>query len=345
MRSIELKDIKPGQKIARPIYDDSGRILLHKGTVLKDNYILRLQALDIPFIYIEDELIGPIDVPDILHDTVRIQSIKTVKDAIEKAKVSKDIDFRSVSKVVTNILDDIASAPTLLVSVMDMRSKNLHLFSHSVSVAALAIVTGMAIQLDQFKLKYLAMGALLHDVGKGLSEGEDHTSLGFEVIRKNKEINIASAHVAFQHHELYDGTGYPRGLKGEDIHLFAAITAVANYYDNLVSPREAKDKMLPYQAIEKIISESGRSFHPQIVLAFSRKIAPYPIGSLVKLNSGPLGVVIGLHENYPTRPIIKIVTDRFGGRIRDLQEVDLLKEQTIFINQIIDEQERQKLGI
>ncbi|MFZ7104451.1 MAG: HD-GYP domain-containing protein [Peptococcaceae bacterium] len=346
MRAIDTDYLKEGQKLARPIYDEVGRILLHKGTIIRKNYISRLEQLGIPFVYIEDELVGPIDSEDIIHDSVRIQALKMIKSTMEQAKISRDIDIRYVSEIVNKILDDIASAQSLLVTIMDIRSKNFHLFNHSISVAVLSVITGMVLKLDQVKIKNLGMGAILHDVGKSLAPGEDHTAAGFNLIRQNKDINITCAHVAYQHHERYDGKGYPRGLKGEEIHLFGAITAMANYYDRLVAPQaDTKERMYPYQAIEKVVAESGRRFHPELVIAFTRNIVPYPVGSLIKINTGSLGVVTGLHSNYPTRPVIKLVTDKFGGLLDVFPEIDLLEEKTVFINEIISERDRNSMGL
>jgi HD-GYP domain-containing protein (c-di-GMP phosphodiesterase class II) len=345
MRGIDIFSLKEGQKLARTIYDDTGRVLLHKGTIIRSNYIKRLDDLGIPFVYVEDELVGPLEVEELLHDSVRIKSIKIIKYTMEKARISKEVDIRYVSEIVNQILDDIFASPSLLVSFQEIRAKSLHIYIHCVSVAVLSILTGMVLKLDQLKLKNLGMGAILHDLGKSVVQGKEHTTLGFNLIRQNKEVNIACAHVAYQHHERFDGNGYPRGLKEEQIHLFAGITAIANYYDNLVNPFFYENKLYPYQAIEKVIAESGTSFHPELVSAFARNIAPYPIGSLVRTNIGSLGVVIGLHENFPTRPILKLVTDKFGGTIDKFPEVDLLEEKTIFINEIISEKERDALGL
>jgi putative nucleotidyltransferase with HDIG domain len=226
---------------------------------------------------------------------------------------------------------------------MDSRSANMYLYNHSVGVCVLSVVTGMALGLDDLKLKTLAMGAILHDIGKSLSPGPEHTIHGFEILRNNKILNIMVGHVAYQHHEKYDGTGYPRQLKGEDIHLFAAITGVANFYDNLVTNLNPEKRLYPYQAIELVVAESGRSFHPEIVKAFSRNIAPYPVGTAVRLNNGAVGVVVSVPRNYPTRPVVKIVTNHVGVLLTTFPEVDLLQEKTLFINEILSEKERQEI--
>ncbi len=345
MRAIDIEYLEEGQKLAKPVYDEAGRILLHKGATIKKTYIARLRELGIPFVYIEDELVRPLEAEELIHDSVRTHAIKIIKNTVEKSIITKEIDLKQIHEVVNKIIDDILSSSGLLVSFLDIRSQNLHLYNHSVSVAVLSIITGMVLQLDQLKLKHLGMGAILHDIGKGIDPGEEHTTIGFDLLRQNEEVNLTVAHVAYQHHERYDGLGFPRQLRGEQIHLFAAITGVANFYDNLVAPKDMNKRLFPYQAIERVVAESGRMFHPKVVMAFTRNIAPYPIGSLVRLNTGHLGVVIGLHENYPTRPIIKVVTDKFGGLQNVFPEIDLLEEKTIFIKDIITEQERKRLGI
>jgi putative nucleotidyltransferase with HDIG domain len=330
-------------KIAKTIYDDAGRILLNAGTVLTPLYIKKLDQFGIPFIYVEDEIIGPLQVEDVIHDTVRIQTVKALREVVSKAKIQSDVDFTVVNNMVNKILDDLKSTPNLLVQLMDSRSANMYLYNHSVGVCVLSVVTGMALGLDDLKLKTLAMGAILHDIGKSLSPGPEHTIHGFEILRNNKILNIMVGHVAYQHHEKYDGTGYPRQLKGEDIHLFAAITGVANFYDNLVMNLNPEKRLYPYQAIELVVAESGRSFHPEIVKAFSRNIAPYPVGTAVRLNNGAVGVVVSVPRNYPTRPVVKIVTNHVGVLLTTFPEVDLLQEKTLFINEILSEKERQEI--
>jgi putative nucleotidyltransferase with HDIG domain len=343
MRAIDINQLKEGMKIAKTIYDDAGRILLNAGTVLTPLYIKKLDQFGIPFIYVEDEIIGPLQVEDVIHDTVRIQTVKALREVVSKAKIQSDVDFTVVNNMVNKILDDLKSTPNLLVQLMDSRSANMYLYNHSVGVCVLSVVTGMALGLDDLKLKTLAMGAILHDIGKSLSPGPEHTIHGFEILRNNKILNIMVGHVAYQHHEKYDGTGYPRQLKGEDIHLFAAITGVANFYDNLVTNLNPEKRLYPYQAIELVVAESGRSFHPEIVKAFSRNIAPYPVGTAVRLNNGAVGVVVSVPRNYPTRPVVKIVTNHVGVLLTTFPEVDLLQEKTLFINEILSEKERQEI--
>lgn len=343
MRPIELEYLNPGMKIAKTIYDDNGRVLLNTGAVLNNRYIEKLSSLGMPFIYVEDEVAGSLAVEDLIHDRVRIQTVKALKQAVESAKMRTEFDTRQISDMVNGILDDLRTVSNLIVQLIDVRSSNMHIYNHSVTVCVLSIMTGMALGLDELKKKSLGMGAILHDIGKSLSDGPEHTMYGFEILRSNRNLNATIAHAAYQHHERYDGTGYPRQIKGEEIHLFGAIIAVANYYDNLVSNRDQSKSLYPYQALEKIMAESGRALHPEVVRAFCKNIAPYPIGTAVRLNNGNIGVVISVNKHMPMRPVIKIVADRNGLLLKDFPELDLIKERTIFVNEIISEQQRQDI--
>jgi len=343
MRPIEVEYLNAGMRIAKAIYDDNGRILLNVGAVLNNRYIEKLSTMGIPFIYVEDEIVGNLDVEDLIHDRVRNQTVKALKQVVESAKMRTEFDTRQISDMVNSILDDLRGVSNLIVQLMDIRCSNMYIYNHSVAVCVLSIMTGMALGLDELKKKSLGMGAILHDIGKSLSDGPEHTLHGFEILRSNKNLNATVAHVAYQHHENYDGTGYPRQLKGEEIHLFGAIVAVANYYDNLVSNKDPNNCLYPYQALEKVMAESGRTLHPEVVKAFCKNIAPYPIGTAVRLNNGHIGVVISVNKHMPTRPIVKIVADSHGVLINNFPEIDLLYEKTVFINEIISEQQRQDI--
>lgn len=343
MRPIEMEYLNPGMKTAKTIYDDNGRVLLSTGTVLNTRYIDKLISLGLPFIYVEDEIVGRLDVEDLIHDRVRIQTVKALKQAVESAKMRTELDTRQISDMVNGILDDLRGVSNLIVQLIDVRCSNMHIYNHSVAVCVLSIMTGMALGLDEIKMKSLGMGAILHDIGKSLSDGPEHTLHGFEILRSNTNLNATIAHVAYQHHERYDGTGYPRQIKGEDIHLFGAIVAVANYYDNLVSNPDRSKCLYPYQALEKVMSESGRALDPDMVRAFCKNIAPYPVGTAVRLSNGSIGVVISVNKHMPMRPVIKIVADRNGLLLRNFPEIDLIDEKTVFVNEIISEQQRQNI--
>lgn len=359
MRLVSANELRPGMKIARNIYGSDSRLLLGAGVTLTPELIKRIHDLGISSIYIKDEFVGEIEIQDIISEKLKARSLTVVRQCFEKARVEPKIDLRQITTLVSSILDEVLSFSNLLVSMIDIRSKDSHFFSHSVSVCTLALLTGIAMGYDQLKLHQLGIGALLHDIGKSrldkellnspatspqhIAKIQAHTAEGFEILRKIPEISILSAHVPFQHHERYDGAGYPRGLSQNEIHPYAAITAVANAFDLLISPPQGQG-MFPAKALEIILLERGKAFDPEIALAFARQISPYPTGCTIRLNSGELAVVLYASKKYPTRPVVKIITDRHGKVLQEsFPEVDLSQHPEVKIISVLSEAERNQL--
>ncbi len=147
----------------------------------------------------------------------------------------------------------------MLLQLSDIRTKDNEMYVHSLNVCMMSVLIGINMGLSPSQLKELAIGALLHDVGKvELSADDDsgdiklhHTWRGFDIIKNKREYSLLIAHVAFQHHETVDGQGLPRGMSGDAIHLYAKITAAANVYDNLLSETVDGNRMKPHEACEK----------------------------------------------------------------------------------------------
>ncbi len=343
MRAINIEDLKEGMKTARSIYDESGRILLTAGIVLNSLYINKLASMGLPFVYIEDEVVGPLEVSPIIRDKVNYRTVKVIKDVVKSASVQNKVDMTVVSSIVNEILDELKGESNVLFQLIEPSKADSLLYSHSVGVCILSILTGMAMGFDDLKLKTLAMGAIMHDIGKSTNSGPEHTTRGFELLRENKAFSIFIAHVAFQHHERHDGTGYPRGIKGEEIHPYAAITSVCNEYYNCVTNPNSRMRLHPSQALEKILEESGKAFRPEVVRAFSTIIAPYPVGATVRLNNGVVGVVVDVFRDYPTRPVVKIITNEEGVVQKEFDEINLTVRESLWIKEVISEKERRKI--
>lgn len=344
MRAINVEELKSGMRIARSIYDEAGRVLLSAGILLNSLYITKLTAMGIPFVYIEDEFVGPLDVEPIIKDEVKLQTVKVVKDVVKSASVQNKVDITPVSNMVNEIMDEIKGTSKVLFQLVEPSKADAFLYSHSVGVCVLSILTGKELGLDELKLKTLGMGAILHDIGKSIDQGPEHTTKGFELLRENRALSVLIAHTAFQHHERFDGTGYPRQIKGEEIHLNAAITCICNDYYNLVNHPDKRLRIYPHQALEKILAEGGKAYNSDILGAFSTNIAPYPVGATIRLNNGAIGVVIEVTREFPTRPVIKIITDEKGILKKDFPELDLSKDFGLCITEVISEQERRKLA-
>lgn len=343
--------------VGRNIYHSDGRILLHAGIRLTDNYILRLEQMGITSVYIKDEYDDDnIKIADVVSEETRIETIKIVKQNFQLLEQERKINIRSVKQMVDNLMDELLSNPNTLVNLTDIRSFDDYTFAHSVNVCILSLMTGITLCFHDLKLKELGTGALLHDIGKikvardilnkadSLSQEEfkeikKHTVYGFQILRSYQDLSLLSAHVAFQHHERWDGKGYPRQLAGEDIHEYARIVAAADVYDALLADRPYRPSYSISQAITILKNMSGIYLDSRCVTALIANIAIYPVGSLIELNTGEIGIVVDNNKETPTRPVVRLVYDKHNRRIMPQREIDLSKMSTIIITKALSDED------
>lgn len=357
MRLVRLDSVKEGSKLGKTIISADGRVLLGEGIPLKKDFVEKLKDLGIESIYIKDEKFEGLEVEleldDVISDLTRNEAIQVTKNSLDRMTKGKNIDCPQIFKVVNNIIDDLLSQDQLLINLTDIRSFDDYTFAHSVNVTVLSLVMGAALGYDQLKLRNLGIGALLHDIGKikvpaqilnkpdKLSEEEfsfvqQHSNYGFEIIKANRELNILTAHVAYQHHEKFDGTGYPRGLKGTEITKFARIVAIADVYDALTADRPYRKRYLPHEAYEYLMAYSSSHFDHHLVSVFLKHIAPYPKGTIVDLSTGERGVVVEQHPDFLLRPVIMIF-EKEGKELSRSYQYDLLINPTTMIKNVVAE--------
>lgn len=361
LRRIPLNYVQEGMYLGRSIIDSEGNILLRAGVELDDIYINRLYKLGIHFIYIRDDTFGEIDdIEDIISEETRISTVVMVKKTFSNLQTDRKINTLGLRKAVNNMLDEILDNSNVLLSISDISLLDDAVFYHSVSVCTLSIMTGITMGLAPNRLKDLGIGALLHDIGKSkidpdivqregnLTESEYdllaiHPEIGFSIIRGYDDLSLLSAHVAFQHHERWDGKGYPRQLTGEEIHEYARIVAAANIYDELMMERPSRPPYEVNQAISLIKRMAGTYFDPAVVTAMVSNIASYPVGSIIKLNTGDIGIVTQVNNIAPHRPIVRIVFNNNLKKVNEPHEIDLSKLTTIMPVQVLSERELSKL--
>lgn len=361
MRRVFVENLKPGMVLARTIYNSDGRILLHAGTILTDHYIKRFTNLSIASVYIKDHIFDDQELHDIISEETRVATIKAVKESFALLEKDRRLNISLVKDLVSNILDELLSNPNVVINLSDIRVFDDYTFAHSVNVCVLSLLTGIVLGYNESRLKELGIGALLHDVGKTrinkelLNKPDDltrdefeevkrHTEYGFEIMRQYPEVSVLSAHIALQHHERWDGHGYPRGLAGENVYEYARIAAVADVYDALLADRPYRPSYTISQAITIIRRMSAIYFDERCVNAMVANIAVYPVGSFVQLNTGDYGVIIDVNKHSPTRPVIRVFSDRFGRRLPRVNEVDLSKLSTIMVLKILNQEEIEQLG-
>ncbi len=354
MKIMGIDNVTVGMVVSKTIYGTNGQNLLNAGTTLTEEYLNRLHDLGVMSLYITDANTDDVEIDDVVCEQTRTEAASLVKDITEKTRLGKGIDPRKVKQIINCIVDDLLSHREILIKLVDIRSVDDYLYFHSVNVAVLSSIVGIRLNYAQSKLQELMIGALMHDIGKTIiydqtpdainlftldhsSEMKKHPQLGFEVLQKNKNLSILSAHVALQHHERIDGQGYPRNLIGQEIHEYSKIVAITNAYDYLTTDLPNKPRIPPHQAVEYLMINAGYAFDPDMVNTFIQTVALYPEGTMVRLNTEQIAIIIKSYYGFPTRPRIRIIADKNGYELPVPETIELYKSPTYFIAEVLDD--------
>lgn len=352
MIRISLTSARPGMVLAKHIFSADGKVLLAAGVQLDKTYLIRLKELGVPSIYIYDRYTEDVGIVEIISDETRLEAMAAVNNLYQEAKESRFLNLASVVQSVENIVTEILQNRNALLNLTEVRAYDTYTFAHSVNVCVLSVLAGITLNYNRYRLYNLGIGALLHDIGKTrvnleilqkqgrLSENEfetikTHSQEGFNILRNFPELSLLSAHVAWQHHERLDGSGYPRGLQGKEIHPFAMIVAIADVLDAMTSERVYSRACHVHEAIDFITSQSGILFDPLIINSFMENIAPYPVSTLVQLNSGDIGVVVDVNRGIRHRPIVRVIFDREFQELPSYYEIDLSRHADQFIERVL----------
>lgn len=357
MRLVATHFLKENTKIAQTVYNEHGQVLVNAGLVLTARMIRRLQEIGIPYVYIEDDRTKDIQIKNPVSQETKREAISAIQETFEFMKSNENSKLnmyahigKNFSKVVSNILDDLRNHKEAISLMADAFSYDNYIFTHSLNVTIYSLALGLKLNLPKRNLEELGLGALLHDIGKTaipldiltkpsrLTDEEfaiikTHTVHGFEILRHEPNIPLLAAHCAFQHHERMDGSGYPRGLKGEEIHPYSRIIGVADVYDACTSNRVYRKAMLPHEALEILYAGAGTQFEPKLIEKFRQAVVMYPNGLTLTLHDNRKAIVIRQNEYLNDRPVVRIIEEN-GKALSAPYEIDLAKELNVTINQI-----------
>jgi HD-GYP domain-containing protein (c-di-GMP phosphodiesterase class II) len=263
-----------------------------------------------------------------------------VQDLLRDARMGRSVDGEKANRVVDEMIDSIFRNPDALTSLSRLKSFDEYTFHHSVNVCVLSLALGRHLGIVKGELRALGVGALLHDFGKitvppeilnkpgRLSVQEfqrvrAHPLHGAKMLMQCSDLTDGCATVALNHHERFDGRGYPRGLSGLEIGKFGLISAIVDVYDAITSDRVYHRAVTGHEAVKKIYEWGKTDFYPLYVQKFIQCLGIYPTGSVVRLDSGELGVVSKQNPDHLLRPWVRIVRDRSGAPLPGPVEVCL----------------------
>jgi len=245
-----------------------------------------------------------------------------------------------VEPIVEQMTESILRNSGALLSLCRVKNKDDYTFQHSVSVCALLVTFCRAVGLDAQTIHLAGVGGLLHDIGKvripdkilnkpgQLTDDEfktmkNHVVESKAILAATPGISEISILVAHEHHERHDGSGYAQGLKGDGISKMGRMAAICDVYDAITSDRVYHKGMAPHEALRKIFEWSKFHFDPLLVQQFMRAIGIYPVGTLVMLESGRIGIVLEQAEGNLLQPLVKVFYDSKRGQHITPQVVDL----------------------
>ena len=322
-------DSEKGLDVADAQTHDEYRAEIHeKITSLVDKHEIKVS----PKVTLKEEVVQA--------KAVHTQAQNVVHRLMSDIRMGKQIELAKLSPVVESITDSIFRNKDAFVSLSHIKNKDEYTFQHSVSVCALLVSFSRELGFANERVMEAGIGGLLHDIGKmkvpdhilnkpgPLTESEftimkSHSALGRELLEQSNGIPEAAILITGQHHERYDGTGYPDKLKQDDISQFGQMAAITDVYDALTSDRIYHKGMEPTAALKKLFEWSKFHFNAELVQRFICLIGIYPVGSLVKLESGLLAVVVAPGVESLLRPVVRTVFDTKRNLFTTPQDIDL----------------------
>lgn len=345
---IPLQHLHPGMVLARSVfYNPNCLPLIVAGQQLTPTIIKKMTELNIPGVYIESKFASDVEVKEFIEPKVKKELTKELTNLyggyMRNIPLSNS-KIQSMRHIAEKLMNYIATKDEFLLNIIDIKDYDTYTYSHSIYVGTLSVLIGTQLKYSQYLLMELAMAGLFHDIGKLdisldiINKKGPLTPEEFEEIKTHPLKAVARLKSSSQiprmvltgiesHHEKFNGSGYPYGLKGEEIPVYGRILALADVYDALTSSRSYRRAWLPNEAVEYMMGCGGTHFDHDILQAFLKTIAAYPVGTIVQLSNGYLAVVIENSQEHILRPIVRLITPEHLAN----KDVDLAKDRS-FLN-------------
>ena len=348
MQKKALKELAPGMKLARSVFNPDGRVLISAGATISPLIVNKLSEKGLASVFVQTNQNSS---EDIVSEKAFAMVLGGFYQLEQSIRANKGLEWDSVKEPMSALIDEVMARKDHLYGHTDIRIHDAYISGHSVNVAIISAMIGLTLGYNALKIRDLALGALFHDLGmltlpqtilakRGpLSPAEqrqmeEHPVLGFQLLRGRRDITAVVANVAYQHHERLNGSGYPRNLNEEKILELSRIVAVADVYDAMTSERVYRPALSSSQALSYLRTNAGFLFDPKIVAALIKNIAEYPIGCRARLNNGKVIEVTRLNSVDGRRPYVFCLPDG--------PEIDLMTKPELWIQEEVQTIEGKK---
>ena len=355
MRRVFVNYLKEGMILGRTIYNNKGEELLRAGVTLDNDYIDLLTKLNVSFVLVDDGIPFQLEeAPDVISTQTRKVAIAQIKKVLLDSKESGRlvIEPQSLYNTVGELIQQLLSDKEVIFNLIDLRMMDDYLFAHSVNVCILSVMTGITLGYHRGELELLGIGALLHDLGiikmpekvinkpSALTSEEweiikMHPIFGYEIITEAGNLDEGHAIIALQHHENYDGTGYPLGISGDQFSEYAQIVSLADKFDAITSDRHYRKAYPPIEAYEMCEASMNYLVSETVARAFMYNIAAYPSNTVVELNNGMIGVTTQTFKGNSLFPLVKVYSDENKKMLTEPIYLPLYKNRGLRIVKVL----------
>jgi HD-GYP domain-containing protein (c-di-GMP phosphodiesterase class II) len=329
MLIIPVNELVEGDLLGRGLYAADGRLMLKQGVTLNGNLIEGIKRLGHRYISVE---LTPIRA-SISGTDVKRNLMNMTKDILQQIFQSmrsmSNFPQRALLEWTDHVTTTISDEHDMTISCQDLVPGGTELIAHSTNVCFLSLLTAKALGYSKNKLEHVAIGSLLHDIGLVLPHDETlllhHPVVGYDFLRKQRDIPAAALRIVLQHHEQIDGRGFPHGLSGASFAESSQICGLASDFDYFMN--DPSIHRLPSEGIDFMMSKIDSSYSYAVVRAFLAAFQPYPVGTKVGLSGGLTGTVYAINKANASRPIVQL--NQSDTRI------DLMKHMTFKIEKVL----------
>jgi HD-GYP domain-containing protein (c-di-GMP phosphodiesterase class II) len=351
MLRISARYAKPGMVLRRPVYDNAGILLFDPLTTLDEGRIEKLVVYGVSELIVDDPRVEDVPVQPLVAPEIEAEAVRALRDLLSESRGERslhDLLVKALSKPLVSMAREFFPDCVGEPNVAGTTRQEDYATVRPVKVASMALLLARKTGSTMLQLADLGMAAALMDVGVVLLSEANlarfdpiqgpmngrldpstslHPAAGAALAQSSSLVTAEAATAIAQHHERWDGSGYPNGLKGEEISRYARILAITDAYFDLVSSHGGHKALAPNQAAEYIMAYSGELFDPALVQVFMTEVPLYPNGVTVRLSTGEIGIVADVNIGYVGRPIVRVVSDERGRNIRTPYDMNLADQE------------------